>query len=96
MQHRLQHHIGKPYEIWCASADENCDNNFVLPLENIITSVNTRTTVRDEIVLVTVPFIIFCMSSLFCKSSIMHRARDVEPVIENNYTLNIMLNCCHK
>lgn len=58
MQHPLQHDIGKPYEIWCKSAYENCDN-CILPLDNISTILLTAClNVSNENVLVTVPLII--------------------------------------
>ena len=58
MYHPFQSYIGKPYEIWCASAYETSDKNFIVPLDNIITVLLTACQIiEDQNVLVTVPLI---------------------------------------
>lgn len=59
MHHPFQHQIGKPYEIWCASAFETCNRNFIVPLCNFVTLLLTaHQTIQAESVLVTVPLIL--------------------------------------
>lgn len=58
MQHPLQHCIGKPYELWCVSAFETCNKNFVVPLSNFVTLLLTaQQVIHDQTVLITVPLI---------------------------------------
>lgn len=59
MHHPLQHCIGKPYELWCVSAFETCNKNFIVPLCNFVTLLLTaKQTIHDENVLITVPLIL--------------------------------------
>ena len=58
MHHPLRHHIGKPYEIWCTSAFETCNKNFILPLDNFSCVLLTGCQVYlNQTVLITVPLI---------------------------------------
>ena len=59
MQHPLQHVIGKPYEVWCASAYEMCNKNSIVPLSNFLTLLLTaQQTINGQHVLTTVPIIL--------------------------------------
>lgn len=57
--HPFKDHVGKPYEIWCASVYETCNQNTYLPLENFKAPLLTAChEIDDEVVLVTVPIIL--------------------------------------
>ena len=57
MSHHHRTCIGKPYELWCISAIEPC-NNFLVPLNNFVSLLLTANyTIHNENVLVTVPLI---------------------------------------
>lgn len=59
MRHPLQHILGKPYEVWCASALETCNKNFTVPLSNFLTLLLTaQQTINGQHVLTTVPVIL--------------------------------------
>ena len=58
-----QHHpnydyFGKPYQVWCATLYEGLLNNFLLPVENIISVLlSAEVIVEEENVLLIVPVI---------------------------------------
>lgn len=53
--HPAQHHIGKPFEVWCYSVFENNSSNHFLPVDNFVTYLLTAPLyIEDEKVLVTV------------------------------------------
>ena len=58
MCHPFQHHIGKPYEIWCVNAYETCNKNCFLPVHYFNTVLLTAChVIRNQSVLVTVPLV---------------------------------------
>lgn len=59
MHHPLQHFIGKPYELWCTSAFETCNKNFLVPLSYFLTLLLTaQQTINGQHVLISVPLIL--------------------------------------
>ena len=58
MRHSAQHHLGKPYEVWCYSVFETCNKNHFLPLDNFVAYLLTAPLIiENEKILVTVPVI---------------------------------------
>lgn len=56
--HPSQHCIGKPFEVWCSSLFESSPENFIIPVNNIVTLMLTANfKIEDETVLVTVPLL---------------------------------------
>ena len=51
-------YFGKPYQVWCATLYEGSLNNFLLPVENIITFLlSAEVVVKEQNVLLIVPVI---------------------------------------
>ena len=51
-------YFGKPYQVWCATLYEKSLNNFLLPVENIISVLlSAEVVVKEENVLLIVPVI---------------------------------------
>ena len=51
-------YFGKPYQVWCATLHEGSLNNFVLPVENIISVLlSAEVVVKGKNVLLIVPVI---------------------------------------
>ena len=49
MQHPLHSSIGKPYEVWCSSLNENFTANCIIPTQNILSLLLTaQQTYEDE------------------------------------------------
>lgn len=59
MHHPLQHCIGKPFVVWCASLYESYAENCILPVQNIVSlSLTAQQVFEEENVLITVPLIV--------------------------------------
>lgn len=58
ISHPLRTCLGKPYEVWCYSVFETCNENIFLPLDNFVTCLLTaELDIEEEKVLVTIPVI---------------------------------------